>query len=227
MSEACPAVFFVDDHAMVREGLATLVTRTGRYTVAGQADGQDGTVERIVQAGPDVIVLDLRMPGPGGLEILRRVSLAVPGTPVLVLSMLLDEEFVASAFRGGAMGYLTKDAAPAHLVEALDNVLARRRYVSPAISSELADNPDRDLPDLVALLTPRERQILELIVEGMTNRRAAEALGIAHKTVDTHRVRLMRKLGIHDQTSLVRYALSHGITGRPKGAGGQDKENPQ
>lgn len=206
-------LFIVDDHTLVRQGLSAILEHQGDINVVGQCGDGSAAVEQILGSSPDVVLLDLSLPGLNGLEVCRRLSKASGSLSILVLTMHAEEEYVAEAFRGGACGYLLKEAASEQLVEAVRKAAAGEVFLSPGISPRilrrLASKPS---DDLYTVLTPREREVLKLIADGKSNRLIADQLGLSVKTVDTHRWRLMRKLNIHDQTSLVKYAIRKGLS---------------
>lgn len=204
-------VFLADDHAVVREGLAALVEKTGQFEVVGQCGDGLTAVDEAVAAAPDVVVLDVAMPGLNGIDVCRELGRKLPAAAVLILSMHNGEEFVIRALENGAKGYLLKESAGEELADALRTVAAGQRYLGPGISGAVLTRLHKGSVDLYELLTTRERQVLQLIAEGNTNKKVAEVLSLAVKTVDTHRMRLMRKLRIHDQTSLVKFAVARGI----------------
>ena len=204
-------VFLADDHELVRAGIALLIAREGDMEVVGECGDGLEVVEAVVKADPQVVVLDLMMPGLSGLEICLRLQKKARGVGVLVLTMLDDKDIMVRALVNGAIGYLLKESVPEQLAEAVRTVARDELYlgsgVPRAVLNQLAAGRGGDPYDR---LTPREREVLQLIAEGNTNRQVAEMLGVAVKTVDTHRARLMRKLSIHDQTALVKYALKRG-----------------
>ncbi len=204
-------VFLADDHCMVREGLAALVARNPETQVVGQCGDGLRVIEEVRKTIPDVVVLDITMPGLNGLDICRELRRKDKNIAVLILSMHDDEQFIVRALHNGASGYLFKESAADQLIEALRTVSEGGVYLGPGISRSLLTRIENGDGDLYERLTTRERQVLQLIAEGNTNRQVAEDLNLAVKTVDTHRSRLMRKLNIHDQTALVKYALRRGI----------------
>lgn len=211
MNDGKKRVFLADDHALVREGLAALVEKTGQFKIVGQCgDGLD-VVGQVVASTPDVVLLDVGMPGLNGIDVCRELGRKAPAAAVLILSMHDGEEFIIRALENGARGYLLKESAGEELAEALRTVAEGRRYLDPAIPGALLTKLHKGGGDAYELLTTRERQVLQLIAEGNTNKKVAEALQLAVKTIDTHRMRLMRKLKIHDQTALVKFAVSRGI----------------
>jgi DNA-binding NarL/FixJ family response regulator len=211
MTDQPISVFLADDHAMVREGLAALVSRDNRFKVVGQCGDGLAVVEQARAARPDVVILDITMPGLNGLDICRELTRKVKSSAVLMLTIHDDEQFVARALERGASGYLLKEAAADQLIEALLTVAKGQLYLGQGISMTVLQRITSGGNDPYDRLTTRERQVLQLIVEGKTSRQVAQYLGLAVKTVETHRGRLMQKLNIHDQTCLVKYALRRGI----------------
>ncbi len=204
-------VFLTDDHTVVRQALAEMIAKEPDFEVVGQCGDGLKVSEEVMAARPDVLVLDISMPGLNGLDICRDLTRRMRDLSVLILSMHDDEEFVVRALRNGALGYLTKEADNDALRDALRKVARGEPCLGPGISRSVIMRIGRDSDDPYERLTTRERQVLQLIVEGQTNREVADSLGLAVKTVDTHRTRLMRKLNIHDQTALVKYALRKGV----------------
>jgi two-component system response regulator NreC len=202
-------VFLADDHAMVREGLASLLDQDGNFTIVGQCGNGLEVVQEVLNTKPDVVVLDIMMPGLNGLDICRELTRKAKSVAILMLSMCEDEQFVARALEYGASGYLLKDAVGEQLAEAIQAVAQGELYLGQGISRNVLNHLAEGDP--YESLTNRERQVLQCIAEGMTNRQIAERLGLAVKTVDTHRMRLMRKLDIHDQTALVKFAVRRGM----------------
>jgi DNA-binding NarL/FixJ family response regulator len=211
MSDDTINIFLADDHVMVREGLAALVARDPAIRVVGQCGDGLKVVEQVQQTCPDVVVLDITMPGLNGLDICRELTRKVKGVAVLMLTMHDDEQFIAGALEHGASGYLLKEAAAEQLSEALRRVARGELYLGPGIPRSALQRIGQPDEDPYNRLTTRERQVLQLIAEGKTGRQIARQLSLAPKTIDTHRTRLMHKLNIHDQTSLVKFALRRGI----------------
>ena len=210
-------VFLADDHAIVREGLAALFASQPGFLVVGQCGDGLKVFEQVQSTQPDVVVLDISMPGLNGLdlceEIVRKTS-----SKVLMLTMHREDQFVVRALNAGAKGYLLKDSAGEQLAKAVQAVSKEEIFLGPGISREVLEQMDES-GDPFPSLSMRERQVLQMIAEGMTNRVIASTLDLAVKTVDTHRTRLMRKLDIHDQTTLVKFAISRGMVplpGKPK-----------
>jgi DNA-binding NarL/FixJ family response regulator len=211
-----PRVLLVDDHALVRRGIAALLRLDGRYEVAGEADNGEEALEYLLRAQdsafPDVVLLDLAMPQMDGLEAMHRIHRHWPRLAVVVLSMHTEEQFAAQAFRAGALGYLLKQGIEAELYEALGTVLRGGRYVTPAIDMGRVALLERDdLERDGAELTAREREVLQLVSDGHTTQAVAEMLHISHHTVTRHRANLMQKLNVHNQIELLRAALAKGL----------------
>jgi len=205
-------LFLIDDHALVRQGISMLLSQNPGLEVVGEADDGQDVSARIKAADTDVVVLDLALPGPHGLDVCRQIVGELKDVAVLVLTMHGEEEYVAEALRSGAKGYLLKGAPAEQLAQAIRAVAAGQTYLGPGIAPEILQHIDqRDKDDPYLLLTQRERHVLKLIAQGQSNRCIAQNLRLSVKTVDTHRWRMMRKLDIHDQTTLVKYALRKGL----------------
>ena len=208
-------IMLADDHPVVRQGLRALLEAEQDFTVVGEAaDGLEvaGLVERL---RPNVLVLDLMLPGLGGIEVTRQICHRFPQTRVVILSMYANEAYVLEALRNGAAGYVIKEASAAQLVQAVREVSAGRRYLSPPLSENAIEayiQKAQATPlDLYETLTTREREVLHLAATGNSNIEIADRLGISSRTAETHRANLMRKLGLHSQTELIRYAMRRGI----------------
>lgn len=200
-------VFLVDDHAMVREGLASLFRNHDHITVVGQCGDGSQAVRQICRVSPDVAVVDIQMPGMNGLDACRKLAGKAPKVGVLILTMHDDEQFVIEALSLGARGYLLKESAGEHLEEAILAVASGKKYLGPGIPLRVLEEASRGYRDSYEELTEREREVLKGVVESKTNRQIASELGISPKTVDTYRTRLMNKLNIHDQVGLTKYYL--------------------
>jgi DNA-binding NarL/FixJ family response regulator len=204
-------VFLVDDHALVRRGLAALLRFDGRYEVIGEAENGEDALSQLSahfgQALPDLVLLDLAMPRLDGLETMRRMHKSWPRLPVVVLSMHDDEQFVGQALRAGARGYLLKRGPESELFDALALVLRGERYVTPAIDmARVAAQESGELE-----LTAREREVLQLISDGLTTQAVADMLNISLHTAIRHRANLMQKLQVHNQIELIRTAIARGL----------------
>lgn len=204
-----------DDHNLVREGVRALLEAESDFTVIGQcADGTEA-IDMVETLHPDVLVIDAAMPGLNGLEAAKQVKLRTPDTKVLVLSMYANEGYVLQALRNGADGYVLKDETASVLVQAVHDILAGRRYLSPPISERAIDAYVQKAESVTqqdfGMLTAREREILQLGAEGHSNASIAQRLSISPRTAETHRTNLMRKLGLKNQTDLIRYAIKAGV----------------
>jgi DNA-binding NarL/FixJ family response regulator len=208
-------IVLADDHALVRAGLRRILEATGNVVVGEASDGLE--VVPIVQAvRPEVLVLDLALPGLHGLDVMREVLRRMPSTRVLVVSAFDRDDFVINAFRNGASGYVLKAAGTAELLQAVDLVARGGYYVSPRISAVLARRVGDDSPRVIdpyEQLTPRERQVFHLMAEGLTSSEIGKRLYIALRTAETHRAHIMKKLSLNTQTDVVLYALRRGLLG--------------
>lgn len=204
-------ILVADDHTLVRAGLTSLIARLPEMEVVGEAADGRQALRMVRDLLPDMVLMDIAMPGLNGLEAAERIHGIHPQTKIIILSMHASEEYVAQALKAGASGYLLKDAATSELEMALKSVAAGQFYLSPAISRQVVDNYLRGGPTGVELLTPRQREILQLVAEGKSTRDIAETLHLSVKTVETHRAQLMERLDIHDVAGLIRYALRKGL----------------
>ena len=207
-------VLLADDHTMVRESLVGLLQAEGDVQVVAQAANGIEAVEQALETRPDVVVTDLSMGVLNGLEVIRRLREALPGTRVLVLTMHQEDEYVLQAVRAGASGYLVKDSAPAELLAAVRTLHAGRAYFGPQAARALAEqlqHPERMVDDPYGTLTAREREVLHLIAEGMTTKEVARRLSIGVKTAENHRGRVLAKLGLRNTAEVVLYAIGKGL----------------
>lgn len=209
-----PSIVIADDHGIVREGLRRLLESEADFTVVGEAaDGRE-VLEQVSSLRPDVVVLDITMPRLGGLETLERLRAEHPGTKVILLSVHGDSPFIQSAIALGADGYVLKTGRVAEIVTAIHETVRGGSYFSPAVAREIVErlrSPQAESDDPFTLLTPREREILHRIADGLSAKEIAVDLDLSTKTVEAHRTSLMRKLGVRKATELVRYALRHGL----------------
>jgi len=210
-------VFLADDHAVVRDGLRVLLEALPDIKVIGDAANGRETVRRVARLCPDVVVMDIAMPELNGIEAAREITQVCPSTQVIILSMHSTTEHVFRALQAGARGYLLKESAGIEVVNAVRAVHAGRRYLSLKISDSLIDDyvhqrQAAETSSPLARLSPRERQVLQLVVEGKSSAEIASILSLSLKTVETYRSRLMQKLGISDLPSLVKFAIQHGLT---------------
>ncbi|HEV3256914.1 MAG TPA: response regulator transcription factor [Gemmataceae bacterium] len=211
-------VMLVDDHPIVRQGLRALFEAEPGFAVVGETGDGLQAVKQVERLDPDVLVLDLMMPGVNGLEVARQVIQRCPRTRVMILSMYADEAYVLEALRKGAAAYVLKGSTAADLVVAAREVAAGRQYLSPPLSQHAIEayrSRAQSAPlDSYETLTTREREVLQMAVEGSTSAEIAARLSISPRTVETHRANLMHKLGLHTQTELIRYAMRRGIIAR-------------
>lgn len=207
-------VVLADDHALVRAGIRSLLEGMAGIEVVGEARDGHEVIELVDKLHPNLVLLDIAMPGLNGLEACARVVKSSPGTAVIILSMHSAQEYALQALRAGASGYLLKDADFAELELAIAAVSRGDTYLSPAMSSHLVADFRRrvaDQPDPLERLTSRHREVLQLIAEGNTTKAIAAKLRLSVKTVETHRAQLMDRLDIHDVAGLVRFAIRVGL----------------
>jgi DNA-binding NarL/FixJ family response regulator len=208
-------IVLADDHPIVRQGLRSLLEKEPGFSVVGEtADGLQ-VASLVEQAQPDILVLDLLMPGLGGLDVVREVTRRAPKTRIVVLSMHSSEAFVLQALRNGASAYVIKDSCTTELMRAVRQVLAGRRYLSSPLSEKAIEayvnRADGGAVDIYETLTPREREVLHLAAEGLSNPAIGERLGISPRTAETHRAHVIKKLGLRNRTELIAYALRRGL----------------
>jgi DNA-binding NarL/FixJ family response regulator len=209
------SIFLADDHAVVREGLRYLLEAQGDMAVVGEAADGRQAVEGVLQSKPDVVIMDIAMPGLNGIEATQQIRQASSSIQVVILSMHASTEHIFRALRAGANGYLLKETAGREVTEAIRAVYGGHRFLSHRIAEivlerYLQQHP-QDLVNPLERLTAREREILQLVAEGKSSAQIAEILYLSPKTVQTHRGRILRKLKIHDLPSLVKFAIQHGL----------------
>jgi DNA-binding NarL/FixJ family response regulator len=208
-------IVIADDHPVVRQGLRTLFEAEPGLTISAEASDGLEAVKLVDRLTPNVLVLDLMMPGLHGLEVARQVRQRSPRTRVVILSVSADEPYVLEALRHGVAAYVLKGSAVTDLVQAVREAAAGRHYLSPPLSQRAIEAYRAQAQaaplDLYETLTTREREVLQLAAEGHTNVEIAARLSISPRTVEAHRGHMMRKLGLHTHTDLIRYALRRGI----------------
>lgn len=211
-------LLIVDDHPLFREGLKAILRRDPDFEVAGEAGSYAEALRVAKSCRPDVAVLDISLPDRSGIQLARELRQMLPGVAILMVSMHAKVDYVVEAMKVGALGYLTKDAATQSLLSGLRAVAAGSSYLDPtlsvAISQALLAKPSRreeDSHSAYDALTPREREVMRLLVEGLSNKEVAGALEISVKTAEHHRGSLMRKLGLQNSVELVRYATRLGL----------------
>lgn len=205
-------VLIADDHTIVREGLKQVLAGVEGIAVAGEAADGHEVLEQVRKGGWDVLVLDMNMPGPSGVDLIKRIKVHKPEAKVLVLSMHGEDQFALRTLRAGASGYLTKGSTPDVIASAIRRIAAGGRHISPELAETLAFDldPFRDKPPH-ELLSEREAQVLRMLASGKSIAEIAAQLCLSANTISTHKHRLMRKLGVSNNTELLRYALQAGL----------------
>jgi two-component system, NarL family, response regulator NreC len=209
-------ILLADDHAVMRSGLRALLQQHEGFQVVGEASDGREAVALCESLNPDVVVMDLTMPNLNGTEAARQIVAKNPEIAIVILTMHSDEAYVLRALKAGARGYLLKESAEAELVSAIRAVQQGKAFFSPAVSKVLVQDyvrqlQDKDIEDSYELLTPRERELLQLIAEGKSNKDVANMLNLSVYTVETHRGNIMEKLGLHTVPELILYAVRKGV----------------
>ncbi|MGB9431607.1 MAG: response regulator transcription factor [Candidatus Acidiferrum sp.] len=209
-------ILLADDHKLMRSGLRVLLEQQADLTVVGEASDGREAVALAASQRPDVLVMDIGMPSLNGIEAATQIAQSHPQLAIVMLSMHSDESYVLRALKAGAKGYLLKDSAEADLIRAVHSVAEGKSFFSPAVSKVLLDDYVRKLKrsgteDPYDLLTPREREVLQLVAEGKSNKEVAQLLGLSVYTVETHRSNTMEKLNLHGVPELILYAARKGI----------------
>jgi DNA-binding NarL/FixJ family response regulator len=207
-------LLIAEDHTIVREGIRALLSKQLNFEVIGEAEDGLAAVKLASSLKPDVVVMDISMPNLDGLAATRHLKKQCPEIKVLILTMHASEEYVYQILKNGADGYVVKDAAYEELIAAIEAVTRGKKYLSPSISGEVIDRYLREPQSSrgpLDKLTPKEKEVLRLIAEGHTNKEMAKKLFVSVKTVEFHRSNLMKKLDIHNQAALIRFAIRLGI----------------
>ena len=204
-------ILLADDHAVVRQGFKMLLGAQPDMEIVGEASNGREAVESAETLRPDIVVMDVAMPELNGIEATRRLAASAPHTRVIALSMHKDSVYVREILRAGARGYLLKDSGAEDLVSAIRAVAKGESYLSPAVSNAVLDDYRRHVTNPIDLLTSREREVLQMLAEGKTNKEIAGVLNLSVYTVDAHRGRIMEKLNLHSINDLVRFAVRNGI----------------
>jgi DNA-binding NarL/FixJ family response regulator len=207
-------LLLADDHLLIRASLRSLLSEYPTMQVIAEASDGREALELVGKHHPDVVLMDIAMAGLNGLEATRLIRKEYPGVHVIVLSMHASERHVLQALRAGAQGYILKESAPRELELAIDSVARGKLFLSPAISRQVIDvflGQMGDMADPLDQLTPRQREILQLIAEGHSSKQIAHRLDASVKTIESHRASLMERLDIHDIAGLVRYAIRQGL----------------
>jgi two-component system response regulator NreC len=209
-------ILLADDHTVMRSGLRVLLERQTGFQVVGEAGDGREAIELAEAQSPDVAVIDVAMPNLNGIEAARQITAKRPGTAVVILSMHSDESYVLRALKAGARGYLLKDSPEADLIAAIRAVHDGKAFFSPAISKMMVEDymrqlQQRDVEDTYELLTGREREVLQLLAEGKSNKETATILNLSLYTVETHRSNILQKLNLHGTPELILYAVRKGV----------------
>lgn len=209
-------ILLADDHKLLREGLRALIEEQRNMTVVAEAEDGRSAVRLAAKLSPDIIVMDISMPGLNGIDATRRITAESPGIKVIALSMHADRNFVVEMFKAGAAGYLLKDCAFEELIHAIRAVSSKKAYLSSKLSDTMIKDyvnlfPKKNL-SVFSSLTAREREVLQLLAEGKSTREVAAKLSVSTKTVETFRRLIMNKLDIHSVAELTKYAVRAGLT---------------
>ncbi len=211
-------LMIVDDHPLFREGLKTIVNRDKKYTVIAEAgNGKEG-IKLAKKHKPDIMLVDISMPGKNGIQVIRELKEALPKTQFIIISMHSEADYIVEAFRAGATGYMIKESAAHNLIKGLDTVAKGELFLDNALSQEVVfkllqakGNRPGSEQDPYSTLTSREQEVMRMLAEGLTTKDVAEKLYISPKTVENHRTNLMKKLGLQSTVELIRYAARLGL----------------
>ncbi|MDP6179133.1 MAG: response regulator transcription factor [Desulfatiglandales bacterium] len=213
-------IFIADDHRVVRDGLRLILEHHPNLRVVGEAGNGIEATNQCINLEPDIVIMDIGMPLLNGIDVTYKILKKIPSTKVIILSMYGDDQTVLASLRAGARGFILKDEAGEEVVKAIVRVMEGNAYLSPQISSILVGDIKRKEnglykeTELPLALTPQEKQVLQLIAEGYTNKKIAELLFISTQTVRSHRKNIMSKLNIHNVAGLTKFALKKGLAGR-------------
>ena len=209
-------ILLADDHKIVRDGLRDLLSRQTNIQVVGEADNGRITVQSVRKLIPDLVIMDIAMPELNGIEATRQIKSINPDTKIIALSMHSDRRFISEIFKAGASAYLLKESAFEELVKAIRSVMRNQTYLSPQIASQVLKDylklSDSDNTSVFSILSPREREVLQLLAEGKSTKEIADNLNVSVKTIETHRQQIMEKLNIHNIAELTKYAIREGLT---------------
>jgi two-component system response regulator NreC len=209
-------ILLADDHNLIREGLRTLISDEPNMSVIAEAEEGRTAVQLAAKLSPNVVIMDISMPGLNGIEATRQILAKGPEPKIIALSMHMERRMILEMLNAGASGYLLKDCAFGEVIRAIETVMSNCTYLSPKIADIIVKDyihriPSNDLSSLT-LLSPREREVLQLLAEGRKTRDIASLLHVSGKTVDTYRTQIMEKLGIHSIAELTKYAIREGLT---------------
>jgi len=210
-------IFLADDHAIVRDGLRSLLESTAEYRIIGEAADGHTTVKRVGELNPDILIVDIAMPELNGIAVTRKLSTQCPDTKIIGLSMHADLDFVVEMLAAGARAYMVKDSAFHELDNAIQTVLKGHRYLSRQIDTVMIDEfiqrySRQETPGSSVPLTNREKEVLQLLAEGCSNKDVSQRLGITLRSAETYRAQLMEKLNMHSIAGLTKYAIKIGLT---------------
>jgi len=209
-------ILLADDHTIILDGLCSLLNKNPDFKVVGRASDGMSAVRLAAELSPDLIIMDISMPGLNGIDAARRILAADPRTKVIALSMHNDGRYVSEALKSGALGYLLKESAFEELIAAVRAVMKGQCYLSASIAGVVIKDYIRHLEKtksgVFSALTPREREVLQALSEGLSTKEIASRLGVSVKTVETHRSQIMEKLDIHSVAELTKYAIREGLT---------------
>ncbi|MBL8189183.1 MAG: response regulator transcription factor [Acidobacteria bacterium] len=211
MADKLTRILLADDHQVVRRGFGLILSAQPGWEIVGEAANGREAVELTERLQPDLVVMDVSMPELNGIEATRRIAEFAPRCRILALSMHRDAVYVREILRAGAHGYLLKDASDQDLVDAVRAISNGQGYLSPAVSDAVLSDYRKHVTDPIDLLTSREREVLQLIAEGKTNKEIAQDLNLSVYTVDSHRSRIMEKLNLHSAGELIRFAIRNGL----------------
>jgi DNA-binding NarL/FixJ family response regulator len=204
-------ILLADDHAVVRQGFKMILSAQADMEIVGEAGNGREAIALAEELKPDLVVMDVAMPELNGIEATRRLASSTPHTRVLALSMHKDSVYVREILRAGARGYLLKDSPAGDLVSAVRTVASGEGYLSPGVSNAVLDDYRRHVTNPIDLLSSREREVLQMLAEGKTNKEIAVVLNLSVYTVDAHRGRIMEKLNLHSINEMVRFAVRNGL----------------
>lgn len=207
-------IVIADDHFVVRQGMQQIIGLFPDMEVVGEAANGEALLPTLIEARPGLLLLDMTMPGLCGVDLIKHIRAHHPTLPILVLSMHKDSQMTLGALKAGANGYITKDSDPSALAEAIRKVAAGRRYIMPELAEDMLFCTINDSQSKLDYLSPREREVLEMIVSGDSMVQIADKLNLSAKTVSTHKMRLMQKLNTQNNAELIRLATAEGIVPR-------------
>ncbi|MBI1937599.1 MAG: response regulator transcription factor [Ignavibacteriales bacterium] len=203
-------IFVADDHSLIREGIKNIISKEYDMSVVGETADPLKIIELAQHIKPDLLILDLSMPGKSGLDVLKEIKSVSPETKVLIMTMLPEDQFAKRTLKAGASGYLTKDSAPDELINAIRKIINGKKYISPSLAEKLAEDLDDTSPkEPHELLSDREFQVLKMIAAGKSQTEIADELSIGISTVNTYRTRILEKLNLHTNAELIHFAYNN------------------